>query len=151
MLLDRKYAQVYGEHWKFGTRQGYWFSVEELKVQHLYAGTLEGLPTSDDCIRAMERLVDEARNTFPGRLEPVALKPPLMDSNSYNALIPPLAFTASIASSWCISGDAEDIFGSFITLIWLVEIGDERPVAELIKEALTQINWKACATRSWGP
>ena len=99
----------------------------------------------------MERLVDKARNTFPGRLEPVVLKPPLMDPNSYNALIPPLAFTASIASSWCINGDEDDDFGSFMTLIWFVEIGDERPVTELIKEALTQINWKACATRSWGP
>jgi len=150
-LLDRKYSQVYGEHWKFRTLQGHWFSVEKLKVEHLYVGMLEGLPSSDDCIRAMERLVEEARNTFPGRLEPVVLKPPLMDPNSYNALFPPLAFTASIASSWCIEGDEDDIFGSFMTLIWFVEIGDERSMTELTKDALTQINWKAIATRSLGP
>jgi hypothetical protein len=99
----------------------------------------------------MERLVDKARDTFPGRLEPVVLKPPLVDPNSYNAVIPALAYTASIASSWCINGDEDDVFGSLMTLIWFVEIGDERPVTELIKEALTQINWKACATRNWGP
>jgi hypothetical protein len=149
--VDRKYDQVYGKHWKFRTLQGHSFSVEQLQVEHLYAGMLEGLPTSDDCIQAMDRLVEEARNTFPGRLEPVVLKPPLMDPNSYNALIPPLAFTASIVSSWCINGDEDDVFGSFMTLIWFVDIGDERPVTELIKEALTQINWRALATQSLGP
>lgn len=150
-LLDKKYDQVYGEYCRFRTRQGHWFRVSKLNVEHLYEGQLEGLPTSDDCIRAMARLVDKARDTFPGRLEPVVLKPPLMDPNSYNAVIPPLAYTASIASSWCIDGDEDDDSGSLMTLIWFVEIGDERPVTELIKEALTQINWKACATRSWGP
>ena len=50
-----------------------------------------------------------------------------MDPNSYNAVIPPLAYTARIVSSWCIDGDEDDDSGSLMTLIWFVEIGDEAP------------------------
>ena len=77
--LSRTHGESH-ETWRFAARQkirsGLWgilqvpdstgslVRVRERNVEHLYEGQLEGLPTSDDCIRAMARLVDKAGIPF---------------------------------------------------------------------------------------
>jgi NAD-dependent SIR2 family protein deacetylase len=145
-LRNLRWRRVHSKPFKFRLpRRRDWAWVERFDVDYLYAGVVDGGPgwTPKD----LDRLVKQDGKLIVERFggpDGFVLRPRLFDESSREGgLLPSLRFMAQVRSHAEVSNDAES---SWMNLVWYANVDDSRTIVDLVRDALTQVDWQSQAS-----
>ena len=110
-----------------------------------YLCMIDGLPWKGHIQRQIESVEQYVSKKWGGPITKL-IKPKIYDEHSASAILPGLTLMAQVSSN--VSRHSEED-GTWLKLVWFADNADEKPITDLVSEALQHVDWKSEADSFW--